>query len=609
MDSSQRGVRFQGYADDVDNDGDGDISRNRTPVPRTAASSSSHPPVSPRVRPTIPTSKQPQPQPLPAGRSSGQAFFPVEVPIDYNVPSIVEEGGFPFETPSPNVDANNPYVWTPVSPATGGPAYYPNGQYYQAYDQDASQQMHMQDAERSPTDRNLPWTRPGLTRLPSSTYFPIRHPETGGHDQYAPAGQAVPPPFIRRGTSRGTLSRGRPRYPRTAWSQKMASDPDDDYLLQPSSVASYRRDPEIESEDGSANDDYGDYDEFDIDQDGLAAGGLDLTPSTEDMQNPEYKERVEWQNRLVQVLSGDVVTSEKKRIAEPTGPEDEKARRYELWLGIRAKAYGRSLADQRRFLVEGRVYADRVIDEVLAFSVKTFEDGAPNAKTAEEQVDEILERWDRCESLYSSRAALMEDKPATDEGSEFDTTLTALIAWSNVTKNVRVFVGILRAWTGQDDLDLTRKGGPPNNHKDAINITDESSFIERILKENQIEQTFEKAILSKLSNEVNTAKETMEAYHLIFDRLKLRSFLGNVQLLVNFPTKLIEEALKIRLAYAKKLRDPELIVMEQLLEDFALCMKVAVGIRKEYLQVTEATEGWNLVSWVDDSVRSSVNIV
>jgi mitogen-activated protein kinase kinase kinase len=94
----------------------------------------------------------------------------------------------------------------------------------------------------------------------------------------------------------------------------------------------------------------------------------------------------------------------------------------------------------------------------------------------------------------------------------------------------------------------------------------------------------------------------MEAYHLLFDRLKLPSFLGDVQLLVNFPTKLIEEALKIRLAYAKKLRDPGLIVMEQLLEDFALCMKVAVGIRKEYLLVTEATEGWNLVSWVDDSV-------
>ena len=84
--------------------------------------------------------------------------------------------------------------------------------------------------------------------------------------------------------------------------------------------------------------------------------------------------------------------------------------------------------------------------------------------------------------------------------------------------------------------------------------------------------------------------------------MRLPSFLGDVQLLVNFPTKLIEEALKIRLAYARKLRDPGLIVIEQLIDDFALCMKVAVGIKKEYLMVTEPTEGWNLVSWVDDSV-------
>jgi len=592
MDSSQRGIRFQGFSDSVDKDGDGDISYNRTPVPRTT---SSQQPSSPRPQATVPRGGPQQQQQAGGGqipRASAQGYLPIEAS------STVEDGRLPFDTPPPNAGLPS-YTWAPVSPSAQTQPYYPNGQYYSAYEEEAPQQIHLNDNERSPSDRR---SRPGLNRLPSGTYLPIRHPESGRHDQYAPATSAAPSPFVRRGTSRDGLTRGRPRYARTGWMQKMALDPDDDYLLQHSSVASYRRDMEVESEDGSAADDYGDYDEFDIDKGGLAAGGLDLSPSTEDIQNPEYSERVEWQNRLVQVLSGDVVTSEKKRIAEHPGPEDEKARRYELWLGIRAKAYGRSLADQRRFLMEARAYMDKVIDEILAFSVKTFEDGTPNAKTAEEQVDEILERWDHCESLYSCRAALMEDKLATAEGSEFDTILTALIAWSNVTKNVRVFLGILRAWTGQEDLDLTRKGGPSTNNKDAIKINDESSFIERILKENQIEQTFEKAILSKLSNEVNTAKETVETYHLVFDRLRLPPFLGDVQLLANFPTKLIEEALKLRLAYGKKLRDPGLIVMEQLIADFAVCMKVAVGIRKEYLAVTESTEYWNLVSWVDDSV-------
>jgi mitogen-activated protein kinase kinase kinase len=205
----------------------------------------------------------------------------------------------------------------------------------------------------------------------------------------------------------------------------------------------------------------------------------------------------------------------------------------------------------------------------------------------------------------------VEDKPLTADGSEYEATLDALTAWSNVTKNVHTSLQILRAWTGQDDLDLTRRGGFPVPITDiaSLNMNDESSFIERILKENQIEQTFSKAILSTLNKQVYKAKETIGANHLIFDRIGLPTFLGDVQLLVNFPTKLIEEALKIRLAYARKLREPGLIVIEQLIDDFALCLKVAVGIKKEYLLVTEPTEGWNLISWVDDSVCPRVSLI
>ena len=607
METSQRGVRFQGYAGDP-HDGEGEISRNQTPTPRSipaSNSSSIHAPASPRPRPTIPQQQsqqsqqsqqqQQQQQHQQNLRGTTSGYFPVELPIDYGVPSIVEEGGFPFETPSPNMAG---YTWSPMSPTGAGPSYYPNGQFYGSYEQE---QQHG-DLERSPTDRTR--TRPTVNRIPSNTYFPIRHPETGGHDPYNVNSSSSKPIFLRRGTSQRNIRSSKIRPGR---SYKMQSDPDDDYL-QHTSSGSYRRDTEMESEDGSQGEDYREYDQYDhdydVDKDMISAAGVDLTPSAEDLENPEYVERLEWQNRLAQVLSGDVVTSEKKRIAEPSGPEDEKAHRYELWLGIRAKAYGRSVADQRRVLFEGRAYVDRVIEDVLSFSIKTFDEGAANAQTPEQQVDEILARWDRCEALYSSRAALMEDKPSTADGSEFDITLSALIAWSNVTNNVHTSLQILRAWTGQADLDLTRRGGPalPPTDTAALNINDESSFIERILKENRIEQTFSKAILSTLNKQVYKAKETIENNHALFDRMRLPSFLGDVQLLVNFPTKLIEEALKIRLAYAKKLRDPGLIVMEQLIDDFALCMKVAVGIKKEYLMITEPVEGWNLISWVDDSV-------
>jgi len=588
MDSSQRGVRFQNYSSDAADGDDGDVPRNQTPVSiisRSVANSnpSMLPPSSPRPRTTVPPHQQQQN----TSTSPQNYFLPQEIPIDYGVPSLVEEGGFPFETPSPTVGG---YNW-------GQPYYTNGGQYFTGYEQEQPPQP---PPERSPTDRNNATTtrlRPAIARMPSNTYSPLRYPETGGHDPTAPSTSIKP--VLRRGTSlRNPAQRTSGKFrPTRGYLPKSPSDPDDDYL-QHSNGTQFRRDTEIESEDGSLGDEFRDYDnEFDVDN-GIATAGIDLTPAPEDLQNPEYVERIEWQNRLAQVLSGDVVTSEKKRIAEPSGPEDEKASRYELWLGIRAKAYGRSVADQRRVLVEGRAYMDRVIEDVLSFSVKTYDDGAADARTAEQQVDDILGRWDRCEALYSSRAALMEDKPQCADGSEFEITLSALIAWSNVTKNVHTSLQILRAWTGQDDLDLTRRGGQGT---DALNINDESSFIERILKENRIEQTFSKAILSTLNKQVYKAKETVEANHIIFERMRLPSFLGGVQLLANFPTKLIEEALKIRLAYARKLRDPSLIVIDQLIDDFALCLKVAVGIKKEYLMVTEPTEGWNLVSWVDDS--------
>ena len=590
MDSSPRGVRFQNYPSDGDNV-DGEVPRNQTPVSiarSVANSNSSMLPPSPRPRTTVPSSHQQQP----TSASPTNYFHQQETPIDYGVPSLVEEGGFPFETPAPTMSG---YTW--------GQVYYPNGgQYFTGYEQG---QPPQQPQERSPTERNnAARVRPGIARMPSNTYSPIRYPETGGHYQHRESSTltSLKPLFLRRGTSLRNPSTQRNSgnfRPTRGYMAKQPSDPDDDYL-QHSNGTQFRRDTEIESEDGSVGDEFREYDnEFDVDHE-IPTAGIDLTPSTEDLQNPEYIERIEWQNRLSQVLSGDVVTSEKKRIAEPSGPEDQKASRYELWLGIRAKAYGRSLADQRRILVEGRAYMDRVIEDVLSFSIRTHDEGAGDGRTAEQQVDDILARWERCEALYSSRAALMEDKPHCADGSEFEVTLSALIAWSNVTKNVHTSLQILRAWTGQDDLDLTRRGVQGSN-SDTLNINDESSFIERILKENQIEQTFSKAILSTLNKQVYKAKETVEANHIIFDRMRLPSFLGDVQLIVNFPTKLIEEALKIRLAYARKLRDPSLIVIDQLIDDFALCLKVAVGIKKEYLMVTKPTEGWNLISWMDDS--------
>src|SRR5436305_13127060 len=97
MDSFQRGVRFQGYTADTVDMEDGNISRNQTPTPRNISNgtTSNLAPQSPRTGTTIPSQQQQQQQQqqhIP--RQNVQGYFPMELPIDYNIPSLVEEGGF-----------------------------------------------------------------------------------------------------------------------------------------------------------------------------------------------------------------------------------------------------------------------------------------------------------------------------------------------------------------------------------------------------------------------------------------------------------------------------------------------------------------------------------
>ena len=144
MDSSQRGVRFHGYPDGEDMEDD--RARNATPAPpRSAASSVSslHPPQSPRPRTTIPGPSRETSSTMP--RSAALGYFPAEPPIDYNVPSIVEEGGFPFETPIANGLSN--YAWSQLSPAGATPYYTSGPPYVPSYEPDGIQHN---DTERSP---------------------------------------------------------------------------------------------------------------------------------------------------------------------------------------------------------------------------------------------------------------------------------------------------------------------------------------------------------------------------------------------------------------------------------------------------------------------------
>ncbi len=67
-----------------------------------------------------------------------------------------------------------------------------------------------------------------------------------------------------------------------------------------------------------------------------------LVSESVEPETPEDRERLEWQTMLASVLDGDVLKSEKTRIAVALAMSSEEQDKYNhnLWLGIRAKIMG-----------------------------------------------------------------------------------------------------------------------------------------------------------------------------------------------------------------------------------------------------------------------------
>ncbi|KAI9602208.1 hypothetical protein KEM48_000777 [Puccinia striiformis f. sp. tritici PST-130] len=92
---------------------------------------------------------------------------------------------------------------------------------------------------------------------------------------------------------------------------------------------------------------------------------------------PEEKERFEWQDMLTNVLTGEVLRTEKTRISEVSGGKDtsmrqqDASRMSDIWVGLRAYLRCRSVADEQRYLEDARLQMDQVLEDVRKFKVSS----------------------------------------------------------------------------------------------------------------------------------------------------------------------------------------------------------------------------------------------
>ncbi|KAK4242369.1 hypothetical protein C8A03DRAFT_29467 [Achaetomium macrosporum] len=325
----------------------------------------------------------------------------------------------------------------------------------------------------------------------------------------------------------------------------------------------------------------------------------------EDLKDSHNRERLEWHGMLEAVLTGDVVRQEKKRIIGSADEEIGKsAHKAELWLGIRARVHGRHLPVQRRMIEEARASLDRSVNDVINFSIAgETEAGKPPI----EQVRDAIEKIEKIESLFPSSTALIASlKPTTYQA--YEETCAAVISWHNVNEMINTELSILKKWVGNDALDFQR------SQESSGRIGEETSFLDRLMKEEGLKSLHEddggdgkslrkKSMLDGISMVISKAKATLILNHEAFRKRHLPPYIEELLTLISFPSRLVEEIIKVRLAYAKKMKESAQqnpLMQDQMISQFQILLKLAIKIKSEYMAIAQPEPGWELPPCIDE---------
>lgn len=328
-------------------------------------------------------------------------------------------------------------------------------------------------------------------------------------------------------------------------------------------------------------------------------------PETLGKVTPQERERLEWQIMLTSVLDGDVLRSEKKRIVGALHASMELNRQYDTWLGIRARLRRRTESEEKRRLIERRMRViDPLVSDVLSFRFDTSNDDLDSSarKEAAKRVEALLSRLEIAQSLYPSLKAMYADKPSTTEH-EFQTRCDALISWHNINTRLKLQLSSLQKWTDSETLDVTQHSlsAETNSYpaflpSGSADHTDATTFVERVLKEVSLQTAFERGSLTTLHTLISQSRGTLINYSAMFRTMNLPGFRNELVQIASFPSKLMEASLHVRLDYANKVKDPEVLIIDQLLDDFKISIALACTVKKEYqwLLAPVPESNWNL---------------
>lgn len=444
----------------------------------------------------------------------------------------------------------------------------------------------------------------------NSSRFKLRSTSSYSTSSIAATGVASPNGRFGARTSNGTNGSGS-IY--TQFTRKYRDKIADDELYDPDRIFQHGLSGLIDQGDSD------DEDPTSTANSAFSTGGRDdnLPDSDTEATTPADRERLEWQTMLVSVLDSEVLRSETTRIGRALEPSEEErnVQHANIWYGIRARLHGRTEAQERERLNEKRLrLVDPVLDDVLTFRLggEDQAEDQPEISTTEavKAINALLKRLERAESLYPTLSAMRNAKPKCAEP-EFISRVETLIQWINMFNMLSGAISTLQRWTGSETLDVTLpttagsvplRPYPQDGLAPTIEKPEATSFVERILKEDTLQLSFEKGALQTLSSLIQKARQMFILNGGHIHELRLPRLQKELAMIISFPTRLVKETIKVRLELSHNVVDPNLLQLEQMMENYRVSIALACTLKRQYEALTapDADHWWDVPSGIDE---------
>ncbi|CCF57450.1 hypothetical protein KAFR_0C04590 [Kazachstania africana CBS 2517] len=290
-------------------------------------------------------------------------------------------------------------------------------------------------------------------------------------------------------------------------------------------------------------------------------------------EHSDIIERLEWQTMLSKVLNGDIIKSERTKLDEEERDRDTNRLldQYseDIWLELRAWMNGRTVEDQKDSFSLLRESSDIVFDEIMRFKAD------PNLRQeeAESEVENLLNNYYKVMNFWPNLKHLISQKPITGT-TEFVNRVETLTSWLNSRTNLKYEIDLLQDWVGVSDLDFITNTSATDENKIAF-----KKFAEKIMQEKDIETIFQKKIFFPLAPWILKAKLSYLKYMNVASEMNLKHSDTDLVVLLLFPIKLLEEIIKVRLLYAKKLQNPTMMMIDQMIDDFSAYVKLSAQLK------------------------------